>query len=131
MPTKRPLIHFWGARQVDLLFEATLLPEDRYRTTDLHMADQLALANDQYLFFLYEIGHITLIIDTTGVIARTCTIPFSTGDQSELRIFLTNLTARLFKVALDQRSEPARVDLLPYKVAVKRQIPEIFMVTGD
>ena len=80
MPTKCPLIHFWGARQVDLLLEAALLPEDRHRTTDLHMADQLALANDQYLFFLYEIGHIALIIDATGVIARTCTIPFSTGD---------------------------------------------------
>lgn len=95
------------------------------------MADQLALCNDQYLFFLNEISYIALVVDTARIVACSCTLPHSAGDQRQLGFDTTDLTACLFKVALNQWSEPDHFDILPYKVTIERQIPEVLMVASD
>ena len=125
---ERFLSHFRIPGQVDLLSQASLLPENGHGASNLHMRDEEALCNDHYLLSLAEIGHVALVVDTPGVVSGACTVPHAPGYKRNLHIDVVDQSSCLREVALNQRSEPANVNFLPDEVSVQCQIPEVFLV---
>ena len=131
MPSEGSFVHLRVARQINFLFEAALLPENRDRATNLHVADHLAIGNNQDLLFLAEIGDIALIIDATRIITSARTLPHPSRNQSQLRVHAANLPTCLLEVALNEWRKPANINILPDEVAIERQVPEVFLVASD
>ena len=129
MLPERFLSHFRIPGQVDLLSQASLLPENGHGASDLHMRDQEALRNDHYLLSLAEIGHVALVVDTPGVVSGARTVPHAPGYKRNLHIDVVDQSSCLRKVALNQRSEPANVYFLPDEITIQSQVPEILVVT--
>ena len=95
------------------------------------MTDQESALNYDDLLCLAEVGNIAHIIDASSVITGASSVPHSAGNQRDLSIDPVELSGRLGEIALDQRSEPSTIDLLPDEVAVQGPIPEVLMVASD
>ena len=123
--------HFGVSSEENVLSQAPLLPEDGYRPAYLHVTDQEAPSDDHDLLRLAKVGHVAHVIDASRVIARPGSIPHSARNQRQLGLNTVQRPRCLRKVTLNQRREPATVHLLPDKVSVERQVPEVLLVTGD
>lgn len=62
--------HFEGTRQIDVFFDAALLPEHRERAADLRVRDQ-KLIRDQHLLLLALISDVAKVVYAAGVVARS------------------------------------------------------------
>ena len=116
--------------QENILSEASLFPKDGHWASDLHVTDEVATSHYHDLLCLTEVGNVTLVVDASCIVPGACTIPHAPGDQSQLGLKSVDSSISLREIALDQRCEPSAVDFLPNEISVKRQIPEVCMVTG-
>ena len=128
MESERLLRHLGIPSQEDILSQTALLPEDGHRSPNLHMADQETARDDHDLLSLAEVRHIAHVIDASSVVSCASAVPHSARNQRQLHLYPVQRASSLCKVALDERREPATVDLLPDKVAIERQIPEVLMI---
>ena len=95
------------------------------------MTYEVAITHDHDLLSLTAVGDIALVIDATGIVARPCPVPHPSRDQRQLRFKTVQIARCLGEVTLDQRSEPSDINLLPYKVPVEGEIPEVLVVASD
>jgi len=131
MQCERLFGHLSVSRQVYFLGKTPLLPEHWYRASDLNMTYEVAITHDHNLLSLTAVGDIALIVDSTGVVARSRPMPHPSRDQRQLGFKTIQIASSLGEVALDQRSEPSDIHLLPDKVSVKGKVPEVLVVAGD
>ena len=95
------------------------------------MADQETARYDHDLLSLAEVRHVAHVVDASRVVSCAGAVPHSTRNQRELGLDSVQRTGCLCEVALDERREPAAVDLLPDEVAIERQIPEVLMIARN
>ena len=131
MLTERFLCHFWIPGEVNLLSQASLLPENWHGASYLHMRYEEALRYDHYLLSFAEIGNVALVIDTSSIVPSARSVPHTPRDKRNLYINVVDHSSCLRKVALNQRSEPADVNFLPDEVSVQGKIPEVLLVACD
>ena len=131
MKSERLLSHLGIPSQENILSQAALLPEDGHRSPNLHMADEETARYDHDLLSLAEVRHIAHVVDASRVVSCACAVPHSTRNQRELGLDSVQRAGCLRKVALDERREPATVDLLPDEVAIERQIPKVLMIARN
>jgi len=72
---KRLLCHLGVPRQVHFLSQASLLPENWNRSSDLYVTYQEAATNDHDLFSLAEVGHVALVVDASCVVSGARAMP--------------------------------------------------------
>ena len=129
--SERLLRHLCITSEVNVFSQTSLLPEYGHRASDLHMTYQEALSDNHDLLSLAEVCYIALVIDTTGIVASTSSIPHATRNKRHLHVQAVNFAVHLTKVPLNQRCKPSDIDFLPEEVAVQCQVPEVLMIASN
>jgi hypothetical protein len=77
MRVKWFLSQFSWSCEINVLFHPFLFPEERYGASDLNMRNQELFINAENLFSFNLITYVALVVDSTRVIARSCSMMYS------------------------------------------------------
>lgn len=111
------LSHFGRPRYRNIFFDAELFPKDGHCAPNLHMRDHFTIYTQNLLFF-HMISNEAIIINSAGIVPRTCSFVHTSRYQSHSCRFIAQHACILPKKALNQRREPFTLNLLLLKLAV-------------
>ena len=120
---------------------------DRYRTSKLHIREDfcsgenfrvevarvvlirhcVCLMLKDKLFYLRVVGHVTIVVDTAGLVPCTAHDPAASSDQKQ---FESIFRALIVNVALDQNNEPMRRYALSFEIFAHIKVPHVADVHG-
>ena len=84
---KSIICHIIVSGDFGLSCEASLLPKNWDGSSYLQMRAEIFVVKNQHLRFA-KIRHISVIIDTAGVVSSTSTLARSAGHKVEIKLFL-------------------------------------------
>ena len=77
------MCHLRRPCNINILLNSELLPEDRHCATHLNMTQLLLSIDQQHSLLLYLITNEAKVIDSSCVVASTCSFMHASGNQSD------------------------------------------------